>query len=357
MKQELTIAIFCWNTQSVRYRKLKKDLEIKIYQQENILTKINSYHPNNINKLPESEKLEADFIEDIINEITINEPDIIAIMLQEDSIKDSPIIELIKENIDYYSQLDFIEMSGWGSTTYKALKNNMEYLPRGLRLLLLKNNELKLHIESSSYSYVCPSIRDSITWGKGCVAIKLNIENIGEILIANMHLPFSSESLKIKSRKECLDWQITCFNYLYKNLENICKNIIIAGDLNFRVNINADIMLKNIENKELLSVYNNHDEFRQNIDLGNITHVYEGKNNMGISFIPTCKLNQGREVNSYSFNIGKEGQRTPSWCDRIIYSLPNNNTISCDEYKRFEAGNMVYSDHAAIIGRYNFRGN
>jgi hypothetical protein len=82
-----------------------------------------------------------------------------------------------------------------------------------------------------------------------------------------------------------------------------------------------------------------------------IPHMYEGVHNMGPSFNPTCKLFQGRE-SSNIYNTGKYGQRTPSWCDRILYSKPSDLIIMCTKYDRFEYGNMNLSDHAAVIGEY-----
>jgi exonuclease III len=319
---ELSVAVFCWNVQSVRYA------------------------DNN----SQDEKPEADFIEQLAKKL--EEFDLVFFALQEDSIKDSPIVQLLKEKLIYQTEIESIELSGWGSTTYKAIKRNMEYLPRGLRLIAFKSNRLSKNITAKVSSYVCPSIRDHITWGKGAVAIHLDIEDFGKLTMADFHLPFSSKGLRdSKIRKDNLEWQTTCFDYLYQNLKAKSDNIIIAGDLNFRVDAVSQTVLESLNDEEkLLRVYNHNDELKRCMNFAELPYMREGIKNMGPAFNPTCKLFQRRETLSY--NTGKYGQRTPSWCDRILYTCPEDLVIECLKYDRYEYGNMCFSDHAAVIGEY-----
>lgn len=296
------IKIFCWNTQSKNFESLT-------------------------------------FIQDIVN--YFGECDLAVISLQEDSIRDSIIIPILTEKLTDFVKLDSIELSGWGSTTYKALKNNLEYKPRGLRLTIYKNKKIEKEIKTESLSFVCPSLRDSITWGKGCVAIKL-IFNSQEITIANLHLPFSSKSLKDKNaRALSADWQAVCLEYIYKTLDS--KNLVLTGDFNFRIDYDSVKTLEHIKNKNFKELYK-YDELKKYLKTKNI-NMTEGVDNSGPDFTPTCKLVQKRENNEPIFNIGKYGQRTPSWCDRILYS----GEITCNYYDRFEIGDMNLSDHAGII--------
>lgn len=55
-----------------------------------------------------------------------------------------------------------------------------------------------------------------------------------------------------------------------------------------------------------------------------------------------------------SWETGKEDQRVPSWCDRILYRTFNDydhHSLKCTDYDRFDVGEaMSRSDHAAVIG-------
>lgn len=325
----MKIKIFSWNLQSVKYCEIS---------------------PNFI-----------DYITDIFKDT-----DIAVIALQEDSIRDSPIMEIIEKrlNIKNMKKIESTEMSGWGSTTYKALKNNLEYLPRGLRLSVYVKKELcsekNISIETSVSSYVCPSFRDRITWGKGAVAIKLNIvdvnntKNSKNIIFSNLHLPFSSSSLKDPVlRKTSADWQATCLQYIYKNLKGEDDTtVFLAGDLNFRVDCPAAEMLFSLDVPEKLTeLYLNNDELKRYIEDKTVSYFLEGVDNSGPVFEPTCKLAQGvpSRDEKLKYKIGKRGDRTPSWCDRILY---DDRSVICTKYYRFEKGNMNLSDHCAVVGEF-----
>ena len=63
------------------------------------------------------------------------------------------------------------------------------------------------------------------------------------------------------------------------------------------------------------------------------------------------------------YKFGKESQRAPSWCDRILYYTPNyenkgiardGTMITCSEYNSYDFSQiMAMSDHSAVFGTYN----
>jgi hypothetical protein len=249
-------------------------------------------------------------------------------------------------------------------TTYKALKN-WEYRPRGLRLAVFKNKISKIDIYSvEKSSFICPGIRNMLTYGKGGVVINLRT-SAGSCSFLNIHLPFDSFSLvKPKElRTEAVRWQANCFNHLYKNTTDIYNPdyIIVMGDLNFRVKIDNNSNSLQIAQK----IFSEKDEMDYNLKLisendeltllkadGVLPNLIEGVDNKGPQFLPTCKMLQGRSDTNYgidSYLLGSIYQRAPSWCDRILYkSFDPNYTIKCIEYDRWECGDMVLSDHTSV---------
>ena len=71
------------------------------------------------------------------------------------------------------------------------------------------------------------------------------------------------------------------------------------------------------------------------------------------------------------YKFGKESQRAPSWCDRILYYTPydpnapapiithqgrarDGTMITCSEYNSYDFSQiMAMSDHSAVFGTYN----
>lgn len=310
----------------------------------------------------------ADFVARLCDKIIEYNTDLVAIGLQEDSIRGSNLINnetsLIVNGLkSTYSLLEITELSGWGVTTYKALKNDWEYCPRGLRLALFKRNTSDISIHGISVNaMVCPSLRDWITAGKGGVCIKLDTSH-GSIAFLNVHLPFSSRSiLKSNERHPALLWQAQCLEELYQKCQRDYNpnHIIVLGDLNFRVQLRGATETATAIAKELFtpnaSSFINEliaeaDELRLliNYPQSTLPKLLEGVNNAGPTFLPTCKLAHGRgpiELDKEKvFKCGKLEQRTPSWCDRILYTKD----VRCTEYDRWDDQSMNQSDHAAVF--------
>jgi len=319
----------------------------------------------------------VDFLDNLHDIVKKSCPDLFIVGLQEDSIRNSILLNdetslIVKKFQAEYILQELTELSGWGVTTYKALKKDWEYKPRGLRLAVFKRASSQIVIEEISVkTMVCPSLRDWLTCGKGgvCITVKTDREVLSFL---NTHLPFSSKSMqRTEPRSPSLLWQAQCLQELYtQTVEEYSPDcIFVFGDLNFRVQTNdelgaTEIAIKLFEQgrpfiKKMIDEY---DELRLliNYPRSGIPKFIEGVDNQGPIFIPTCKLKHCRKESDIDreeiFKCGKADQRAPSWCDRIIFdaSIGEKTIVSCAKYDRMETGTMNHSDHAAVYGIFNF---
>lgn len=302
------------------------------------------------------------FVHALIEKIRESACDIVIIGLQEDSIRDSKLIgddiNLIRNEIhDEYSLLETVTLSGWGITTYKALVENWEYLPRGLRLAIFKKKESSVDVYAVIPKImICPGLKEWFTCGKGGVAITLNT-NFGLITVLNMHLPFSSSSLH-GNRYPALSWQANCFKQLCNEANVFASDyFILLGDLNFRVQLGNDTASSIgkklfIEEGYIQTLLGERDELRVLQSYAVMDPPFlEGINDSGPQFLPTCKLRHGRgsisSEGEHVYKYGKKDQRAPSWCDRILHR-----GFECTYYDRWDHSDMNNSDHASVIGIY-----
>lgn len=331
----MKIYIFSWNTQTV------------------------SFDKNNTN-----------FIPILVDNIERTGADIVAIGLQEDSIRESELLvynDLITKELGrYYHKIALEELSGWGVTTYKALREEWKYAPRGLRLAVYRRGDSDIIVDDIRMtSVICPGIREKITAGKGCVAVSL-ATNVGEITFLNMHLPFNSRSIIqdpneiISSRHTAVLWQAMCLKTMWGTVTDLYRPdyAFVMGDLNFRVQIRGETDAEEIAKrilvdseylKELIveadELYLLTQYSREQLE-PTVPILSEGIAGIGPKFLPTCKLEQGRTETIYK--LGSIKQRTPSWCDRILYQ----GDIKCTSYNCMDFGDMNLSDHAGVIGEY-----
>jgi hypothetical protein len=295
----------------------------------------------------------ADFLILLAEKIFASNCTFVVIGLQEDAINESIIVQLLQQRLNTkYNFITSIEMAGWGATTVKAAITEFKYLSRGLRIALFQKNTSTLLLNYTCRKIVCPSIRDWITHGKGCVAINLEFENT-RIIFANVHLPFSSKTL-LKDRYEGMLWQEYCLKYIYTELNQVSTTItpkmFLFGDLNFRVQITdsaTEIAEKLINDTNYIYELHKSDELLLLKEQITNWPFKEGVQNKGPCFIPTFKLRINRvSLIPEIFRCGKKNHRSPSWCDRILY----NDQIDCICYNRFDELAMNKSDHAAIYG-------
>ncbi|GAA5978466.1 hypothetical protein JCM10908_004365 [Rhodotorula pacifica] len=123
--------------------------------------------------------------------------------------------------------------------------------------------------------------------------------------------------------------------------------IFFAGDLNFRVQLPREEVLHTLESssnaiKELLQ----HDELTQlkkNDPHFRLRDFKEAE----ITFPPTYKYDHFTD----RYDTSKK-QRTPSWCDRILWHSDQEKDVKCLFYRQYDA-NM--SDHKPVGGCYILR--
>jgi hypothetical protein len=346
MAERLKIFIFSWNTQSVDFT-----------------------------------QTEPDFIPGIVAKIPSG-TDIVVIALQEESSRGSIINETapvsITTSLPGYRMVNYIDMMGWGVTTYKKLVREFKYEPRGLSMAVFVRCDLDLAIGVSSKSYTCPSLLQKLTRSKGAVTICLEIPGVGNVLFLNAHLPFDSASIKKDGdRTKALAWQTACFRYLYTRAleDHTPSHYFVVGDLNYRcgagpprgpvgAEINTEEIIRDLENGDF-SKYLETDELKllqKNSACtaeGEFTiSLKEGVENQGPTFSPTAKKRKGRSGDqdvSEIYKFGSNLTRIPSWTDRILYAETGGggpDAIECVEYDSFESGNMNQSDHSAVYANF-----
>jgi hypothetical protein len=119
---------------------------------------------------------------------------------------------------------------------------------------------------------------------------------------------------------------------------NQFDKIFWLGDLNYRVELTFDESSKIIKMNNLKQLYEN-DQLNQSVRKNRVfTDFKEGE----IEFNPTFKINY--ETREYE----TKKNRTPSWCDRILYKNNNTNyTMEQKEYGSYEKLN-ISSDHIPV---------
>eukprot|EP00178_Gracilaria_changii_P016565 TRINITY_DN47786_c0_g1_i1.p1 TRINITY_DN47786_c0_g1~~TRINITY_DN47786_c0_g1_i1.p1 ORF type:complete len:742 (+),score=82.08 TRINITY_DN47786_c0_g1_i1:168-2393(+) len=113
------------------------------------------------------------------------------------------------------------------------------------------------------------------------------------------------------------------------------------GDLNYRINLDRDVVLKHVRDRAWKSLQEA-DQLLQEMDAG---RVFQGFSEGKTDFPPTYRYERG------SRRYSSVKMRIPSYCDRILYrSLPGCN-LELDQY--CSADEIITSDHSPVFA--NFR--
>ena len=369
------IMTFCWNTESIRLC-------------ETLSKEKKSYNRGTYNTEGWYECEIADFTDELVYRIKNSMPDVFVVSFQEDAypgsyyhshlLLDSERGDGIMPDLGY-KLIARNTMIGAGVTTYKAAKQ-ADIKGRGLRISVYAREGVNVELLDQR-EYICDS---ALKRGKGATATYLKFPNY-TISIINTHFPFNAKSLTdYKNSSDPIIRQTAiypsniCFNNIVRNLvlehEEHVDMVILMGDLNYRVMTTLDAsavaqeLLDSYDDpdKNVIKKYIEFDELRQQIVKKNVYDFLEGIGNQGPLFLPTCKMIKDRNYTCRfhdpavpaegkdCWNVGKHEQRTPSWCDRILYmDRCKNHNIVCTYYDRFDYGEtMLKSDHAGVIATF-----
>lgn len=341
-----------------------------------------------------------DFYPKLAEFIIQNTPDIIVIGFQEDRYPGSYFhSHLLPEEMTKigYGLVKRTKLMGVGVTTYKnSLKGDPH--ERGLRVSvyakshlipLIEKEEKEMRIaigDDGQEEYLCSS---SLTRGKGATVSYLMLPGFGRLAFICCHLPFNARSLILERqhknkmlRQNELNESNVCFNNIIESLvlfkTPMPTHVIYFGDFNYRMGDHrpaskvADLFNDNFENPGFINdLYKEYDELREQMRRKNIYDFLEGVNNQGPTFVPTCKMVKGRITSTCydkennegiqafegtdCWKTGKQDQRVPSWCDRILYQKfgDDNHNLICTYYNRFDVGDvMSKSDHAGVLSMF-----
>jgi hypothetical protein len=331
-----------------------------------------------------------DFFPNLAELIRHNKPDIVVIGFQEDRHPGSYFhSHFLPEEMPKlgYGLVKRTKLMGVGITSYKGSLEG-DLFQRGIRLSIYAKAQLVPMIEkeeaemrramgnNGQSEYVCTS---AIWRNKGAVGSYLMLPGFGRLVFICAHLPFSARSLRVERqynnqmlRQNELNYSNICFNNIVEQLVLFKKpspsHVICFGDFNYRISdhrpasLVASEIKTNFNNPEYIhELYNNYDELHQQMIKNNIYMFLEGVNNEGPTFLPTCKMSKDRYQKSSNdildghWSTGKEDQRVPSWCDRVLYKKfsEDGHHLICTNYERFDVGStMSKSDHAGVFATF-----
>jgi hypothetical protein len=399
------IAIFSFNTASIGIIETMKP-EVK---KANRSSCINTWY----------EGMYPDFFKHLISIIITYQPDVIIFGLQEDRYPGSYFhSHFLPENMNKYGYtlLKQNMLMGVGITSYKNLLN-LDPMTRGLTTSIYASDyayaglvegeiEIRQEMGGDGQDYY---LHNKITRGKGGTAAYIKFPNTNTIAIINSHLPFSAGSLidSIRYSNPIMrQTQINDANYCLNSIIEALvikkgftpKYAILFGDLNYRINypsssVSVANMLSSNPSRSQIATLIEHDELRREMSKGNIHKLNEGYLDQGPMFLPTSKMIKKRryvdtsisgsdtempdeeiklgiaktkeERGDVYWNTGKYGQRTPSWCDRILYGtfkdynknrVDDSMDMECIYYNRFECGACINnSDHVAVVSIFKIK--
>jgi hypothetical protein len=326
-------------------------------QRDNISTNIDISSILIITFNTESKKYSTNNCGDFFQEIfdKNKDPDMIVICLQESSGFGDSILDSFRKCYTKYCKISDESILSVGKEGF-----------RGLRTFILLNEK---YINKYGFTIETNHIR---TLSKGSICTMLNFKNLS-LSFMNSHLSFK----KNKGTNQGLEERKNDFESFYKDHytklgKNFTKSLqFFIGDLNFRnnicehgyvssqiaqyksfIDIIPDIYKKCDQLYQLLNSKDEKDKFYTNFTEGVRKNIQNGE---GIKFEPTCKLKKGRKENQIKYDLyPNEYKRTPSWCDRILYSKnPTNNFfIKCFNYDSIDSGLTFQSDHSLVYGYY-----
>eukprot|EP01137_Pigoraptor_chileana_P032379 Opistho-2@21651 len=182
----------------------------------------------------------------------------------------------------------------------------------------------------------------SVMGNKGGVAIRFRIYD-SDLCFVNSHL--AADSGRVDRRNQ--DYLDICRRTLFTGARNVQFTIFDAdilfwiGDLNYRIPLPDGDVKQAIKNREFANLLVN-DEL--NIERAAL-RVFVGFEEGPIDFVPTYKYDVGTDNYDTS-----EKQRTPAWCDRILWKGKNVTQLFYRSHQQ-----MRGSDHKPVAALFDIK--
>ena len=266
-------------------------------------------------------------------------PDIIFIGLQEIIELSGPPEELCKKD----TTQKVLQWTEKISKYIENIYNNSVYIPVkvldlvGIYFICFIKYELQTKLNLVDFNITKTGF-DGKYGNKGFITMTLKYDD-SYISVSNVHFEAGEE--KNEKRLENLKQLLNNSINLEENRKVNFKNVdywIILGDTNFRIEMDYNNVIDNIEKNNLNYLLKN-DQFYKNKNSENDFNLINEEN---IKFNPTYKFIKGR--NCYDNNQNK--LRTPSWTDRIFFVKKNG--IKNVMYNSINS--LFLSDHKPVVG-------
>lgn len=261
--------------------------------------------------------------------------DVIVVGLQESSDVLVNILEEVLNELDYHFLVSYTrgQMILGDLSTYIWVKNKLVE-----KTTYVDKTYYTCASHNQKFYHLAQVVSGSTV--KGALIVNIIIDK-HQLIFANCHLPFSPD--KPELRNNCL---LKIYEKINKMTNNESQSIFIFGDLNYRTAKHVTAVDKEIINKlscnksslKIMSKLKYKDQLTIALSSGPLKE--SGLREAKKDFCPTCKFLESSIDRKY------DGERMPSWCDRILYK----GKINCNKYKSKVLSKL--SDHNAVFGTF-----
>ncbi|XP_059142806.1 inositol polyphosphate 5-phosphatase OCRL-like [Physella acuta] len=201
---------------------------------------------------------------------------------------------------------------------------------------------LIVYIQTKHVPYVKFLDTDTVATGimgimgnKGGVSVRMSLHSTS-ICFVNSHLAAHQDEYERRNQDYKDIMTRTKFKEFSPPLEISEHDIVFwIGDLNYRINLQIDLVKKYIKNREYKRLISE-DQLRQQLNTN--SEVFKGFEEGIPNFDPTYKFDPGTDNYDTS-----EKSRVPAWCDRILWRGPGVTQIRYDSHPQLKV-----SDHKPV---------
>ncbi|KAJ0967688.1 hypothetical protein J5N97_024605 [Dioscorea zingiberensis] len=173
---------------------------------------------------------------------------------------------------------------------------------------------------------------------KGAVAIYININGVRMVFVC-CHLSAHADKVE-KRNSQCRNISHTLFSKDRNPYSRPLHLTVWLGDLNYRIHGINTLLVRDLVQRNLLSLLRNKDQLLQEAERGLVFNGYcEGT----LSFKPTYKYNVGSSDYDTSYKI-----RVPSWTDRILFKIDSGAGIDAILHSYESMDFINNSDHKPV---------